>query len=111
MRTGYNASRQKVKLEPNGNGRHHEDGDGDLDNPYLDALSGTKPREIVDYELDTNPYANMLPGISNVRAARVIGQGVDEGRKGNRVVMAVSVFLLIVLVAPLILTVLQHVMR
>lgn len=99
-----------MDVELNGNGRHHDDGEY-LDNPYLDAMAGTKPREIVDFELDTNPYANMLPGISNVRAARAIGQGVDEGRKGNRVVMAVSLFLLLVLVAPVILTVLQHVIH
>jgi hypothetical protein len=99
-----------VDVEPNGNGRYHEDCER-LNNPYLDALSGTKPREIVEFELDTNPYANMLPGISNIRAARTIGQGVDEGKRGNRVVMAVSVLLLIVLAAPILLTVLQHVMH
>lgn len=100
--------RYHVDAEPNGNGRHHRQGERSLDNPYIDAISGTKPQEIVDFEMDTNPYANMLPGISNVRAARTIGQGVDEGRKGSRVIMAVSLFLLIVLVAPLVLGLLQH---
>jgi hypothetical protein len=97
-----------VDVELNGNGRHRHEDERRLDNPYLDAMQGAKPQEIVDFELDTNPYANMLPGISNVRAARTIGQGVEEGRRGNPVIMAVSILLLIVLVAPAILAVVQH---
>src|SRR5438270_4677584 len=91
-----------------GNGSQHGEGSRRLANPYLDAPSGETPREIVDFELDTYPYANMLPGISNVRAARTIGQGVDEGRKGNRGIMLVSAFLLVVFIAPLLLAILEH---
>lgn len=67
-----------------------------------------RPREIVEFERATDPYVNMLPGISNIRAAETIGKGVQVGRRGNRLVMAVSVLMLLALVLPLILTIIDR---
>jgi hypothetical protein len=67
-----------------------------------------QPEEIVEFERATDPYANMLPGISNIRAARAIGDGMRVGRRGNRLIMAVSIFMLLALLLPLILTILDR---
>lgn len=78
-------------------------------NPYLDAVEGGQPREIVDFEMDTDPYANMLPGISNIRAARTIARGVEQGKRGGHpAIVAVSVLLLIILVLPAVLMIVSQ---
>jgi hypothetical protein len=74
-------------------------------NPYTDALIGTKPREIVEFELSSDPYANMLPNIASVNAAKTIGRGVEERSRGNRLIMIVSLIVLILIIVPLILAV------
>ncbi len=80
-------------------------------NPYADALTGTKPREIVEFEMNSDPYANMLPGIANINAAKTISRGVEVGRRGNRLVMAISLLLLLVFILPFILAVITHLGR
>lgn len=91
------------------NGRHHRDDSVyKAANPYADAVTGAQPREIVDFEMGTDPYRNSLPGISNIRAASVIGNGLGVGRRGHPVIMVVSVFLLLVLLAPALLAILDH---
>lgn len=80
-------------------------------NPYLDAVTERQPREIVDFEMDTDPYANMLPGISNIQAAKTIGRGLESGKRGNRFIMVVSVFLLAVLLLPALLAVITQLVR
>jgi hypothetical protein len=55
-----------MKNTPNMNGNHAEHGPIHTANPYVDALSGEKPPEIVDYEMKTYPYANVVPSISRV---------------------------------------------
>jgi hypothetical protein len=67
-----------------------------------------RPVEIVEFERATDPYANMLPGISNIRAAQTVGRGVEVGRRGNRVIMAVSVLMLLALLLPLVLAVITQ---
>jgi len=74
-------------------------------NPYADALIGTKPREIVEYELSSDPYSNMLPNIASVNAAKTISRGVEARSRGNRLIMFVSLILLILIIVPLILAV------
>lgn len=101
-------------MESHGNGHSPSNGHGPVEsakqqgsNPYADVVRG-KPREIVEFEMNTDPYSNMLPGISNINAARTVGRGVSVGRRGRPVIMAISVFLLLVLLAPLILAVLSR---
>jgi hypothetical protein len=68
-------------------------------NPYVDAVSGDRPREIVEFELHTDPYANMLPRVSSI-AVSASADGPDSERKRHPVVVAVSILLIIVLVLP-----------
>lgn len=72
----------------------------ELSNPYLDAVRGTLPDELVEYEMATYPYGNMLPGISNIRAAQTVAGGLEAGRKGRWRLRAVSVVMLLALLAP-----------
>ncbi len=69
-------------------------------NPYIDVAIETRPPEIVEFELETDPYRNYLPGISSVNAARTVGRGLRAGRGGNRVFLVVSLFLVAVLIVP-----------
>jgi hypothetical protein len=67
------------------NGREPEiEAEGRASNPYLDALRGSKPPEIVEFEMNTDPYANMLPGISSIRAARTLGRSAADRRSRGR---------------------------
>lgn len=98
-------------METHSNGHSPpESQDAKRSNPYAAALTDT-PEEIAEFEMNTNPYANMLPGISNINAARTIGRGVEVGRRGNPLVLAVSILLVIVLVAPVVLAVLSRILR
>lgn len=71
-----------------------------LVNPYLDAADEDHPPEIADFELETDPYWNFLPGMSNVNAAKTLGSGLRAGRGGNRVLLVVSLLLVAVLILP-----------
>ncbi|HEX6509142.1 MAG TPA: hypothetical protein VF221_16055 [Chloroflexota bacterium] len=93
------------------NGRHTGPHDRRLVNPYADAATKAQPEEILDYEIETDPYRNLLPGMSNVYAARTLGRGLREGRRGNRVVLAVSLLLVVVLVLPAFLAALAQIVR
>ncbi|HZU14934.1 MAG TPA: hypothetical protein VFB58_19020 [Chloroflexota bacterium] len=74
-------------------------------NPYADLVRG-KSSELVDFELATDPYASMLPGISNVRGARALG-GSLASRGWPRIV---GIALILLLVAfPLIAAVLSFI--
>lgn len=67
-----------------------------------------RPAELVEFERATDPYANMLPGISSIRAAKTIGDGVEVGRRGNRLIMAISLLMLLALLLPLVLAILDQ---
>jgi hypothetical protein len=82
-----------------------------LVNPYVDAVEGKVPREIVDFEMMTDPYANMLPSTSNVNAARTISRGVQAWSNGNRLKMAISAVLVLVLILPFVLLVMSQITR
>jgi hypothetical protein len=69
-------------------------------NAYADAATAALPPEIVDFELETDPYRNLLPGMANVYAARTVGRGLRAGRSGNRILLAVSLLLVLVVVLP-----------
>lgn len=69
-------------------------------NPYLDAVDEYHPPEISKFELETDPYRNFLPGISNVNAAKTLGSGLRAGRGGNPVLLLVSLVLVAVLILP-----------
>lgn len=92
---------------PNG---HHPPGEPSPRpvNAYADALTGLQPREIVEYELRSDPYANMLPGISTINAAKTISRGVEVGRRGNRLIMAISLITLAVFLLPLLLAIITQ---
>jgi hypothetical protein len=71
-----------------------------LINPYIDAADESRPPEIAKFELETDPYRNFLPGMSNVNAAKTLGGGLRAGRSGSRVLLLVSLILVAVLVLP-----------
>jgi hypothetical protein len=71
-----------------------------LVNPYVDSVDHSRPIEIAQFELETDPYRNLLPGMSNVNAAKVVGGGLRAGRSGNRVLLVVSLLLVAVLILP-----------
>jgi hypothetical protein len=67
-------------------------------NPYADALSGNQPREIAEFELNVDPYANMVPRVSQ-RASVIASPEDAEARTGHRpLLIAVSLLLVIVLI-------------
>jgi hypothetical protein len=70
-----------------------------------------RPEEIVEFERATDPYLNMLPGISSIRAAETVGKGVQVGRRGNRLIMAVSLLMLGAILLPLILAVVERLVK
>jgi hypothetical protein len=71
-----------------------------LVNPYIDVVEESRPPEIVNFEMETDPYRNFLPGMSNVNAAKTLGRGLRAGRGGSRVLLVVSLLLVAVLVLP-----------
>jgi hypothetical protein len=71
-----------------------------LANPYIDLVDDSRPPEITDFELETDPYRNFLPGMSSVNAAKTVGRGLRAGRGGNRIFLVVSLLLVAVLILP-----------
>lgn len=69
-------------------------------NPYADAYVGDRPPEIVEYEMNSDPYANMLPRLTSVTSTGVGDDERDERRKRNPFVVAISILLIAVLVLP-----------
>lgn len=101
-------------LSKNGNVRHQAEDEEDVrtgHNVYADMLRGDQPEELIEFQRTTDPYANMLPGISNIRAASTIGRGVEVGKRGNRLIMGVSILMLIALLLPLALAVVDQLMQ
>jgi hypothetical protein len=69
------------------------------------------PAEIQDFLRNTDPYTNMLPGISNIRAAETLGSGVGAGRR-NPLVLALSLILVVsFVILPIVFQVLPQVAR
>jgi hypothetical protein len=67
-------------------------------NPYADALSGSQPREIAEFELNVDPYANMVPRVSQ-RISAIVSPEDEEVSRGYRPwVIAVSLLLVGLLV-------------
>lgn len=48
-------------------------------NPYVDLLVGNKPPEIIAFEINMNPYANMPPNMSGTYRAPVSHAGSQRG--------------------------------
>jgi hypothetical protein len=69
-------------------------------NPYADAALGTEPREIAEFQLNTDPYANVVPS-----AGRRVAVDLEDGDWGGRTrpgpfVIGLSVFLVLLLILP-----------
>jgi|SRR5437588_5448882 len=83
----------------NGHGPDDPAADKTRANPYAEALLGSKPPELVEFELHTDPYANMVPRVSNL-----VTSESDEfepvSRRRNPVVVVVSLVLIAVLALP-----------
>lgn len=98
-----------------GNGRHAPppmDGvERRLLNPYIDVLDESRPPEIVNFEMETDPYRNFLPGMSSVNAAKTVGRGLRAGRGGNRILLIVSLLLIAVIVLPAFAAVIAQLLR
>jgi hypothetical protein len=81
--------------------RHSRDvAERQLLNPYIAVPEDARPPELVDFELETDPYRNFLPGMSSVNAAKTVGRGLRVGRGGNPILLVVSLILVAVLVLP-----------
>lgn len=96
-------------MDGNGNGRHP---DGRLapehTNPYAEVYEGTRPPELIRYDLNTDPYANTIP-----RPDRFVIEGEarpsgDEPRRRNPILVVVSLVLIGVLVLPITIQVLMR---
>lgn len=87
------------KIRSNGHRAEHEEIPVSV-NPYRDAVSGTRPREIVEFELNTDPYANMLPRVASVSRSPSEEDTEDSGRKRNPILVVVSILLVAILILP-----------
>ncbi len=72
-------------------------------NPYAEAVAGSRPRELVEFELHTDPYANMLPRVSSVTA---LDDGDDADgelapRRQHPIMVIISLALVAILVLPI----------
>lgn len=88
------------------NGGHPGVPSGRIENPYFEALTGTKPKEIVDFEMNTEPYANMPPNMSRVHMTQSLARGLRPGRRP--VIAAVSLLIILAFVLPVVLNVLAQ---
>jgi hypothetical protein len=86
---------------PSSNGHHPPADDHEPVNAYADAILGSRPRELVDFELRTDPYANMLPTMSRHGISPDDDPEPDEAdRRRNPLIVGISVLLIILLVLP-----------
>lgn len=74
-------------------------------NPYADAVAGRRPSELVEFELHTDPYANMLPRVSSMTQPGTVPLTPDDDilparRRRNPILVIVSVLLVAILVLP-----------
>ena len=86
-------------LEPVWIETRRTDGERHSSNPYVDLIEGTKPQEIVEFELNMNPYARVLPNNSHVFAASRSGHHGEAPRRISPIVLVISLILLILVVA------------
>ncbi len=72
-------------------------------NPYADALAGKRPRELVEFDLHTDPYANMLPRVASISSLEEDEEEEHSGekRRRNPILVAVSLLLIVILVLPI----------
>jgi hypothetical protein len=89
------------------NGNHSAADPPEPVNPYTDVLTGRQPPEIAEYEMANNPYTNMLPGISSINAAKTLAEGAKSGRTGHPYLLAISLFLLLVFLLPVIIQIIN----
>lgn len=83
------------------NGQHPHADDDEPVNVYADAIRGTRPREIVDFEMDTDPYANVVPIMSRRRPSVDAEHDWDDGdMKRNPWMVGISILLIVLLVLP-----------
>jgi hypothetical protein len=68
-------------------------------NPYVEAVRGEQPRDLTTFELNTDPYANIIPSPGRM-AVEASGIERDEKRRRNPLLVAVSLILIVVLVLP-----------
>lgn len=71
----------------------------------------TLPEELANFERRTDPYANMLPGISSVSLFQTLGEGVSLRRRGHPVLALVSLVLLILFTLPVVLMFVQQILQ
>lgn len=76
------------------NGHRQVSSAQEFDNPYLDVAEGSQPPEIVEFALHTDPYANMLPRVN------APSWGAESNRGRSPFIVAVSIFLILVLILP-----------
>lgn len=85
-----------------GSNGHHPASEAEREpvNAYMDAVTGSRPRELVQFELNTDPYANMIPRVSTMTSGEESPE--DSGsRRRSPVVVAISLLLIAVLVLPI----------
>lgn len=83
----------------NGNGSGHTQEDRAVTNPYIDGATGSKPPEIVAFELNMSPYANMPPNMSRAAARPSVED--EERPRRTKLTLVLMMLVIAVLVAVL----------
>lgn len=102
---------------PSPNGHHADERESTTSaNPYVDAVTGARPSELVEFELHTDPYANMLPRVSSITRPGEFPLSAEDDllparRRRNPLFMVVSVLLILVLVLPVMAEVFARLLR
>ena len=88
------------ETSPNGHVARSDE-EREIINAYADAVSATRPPEIVEFELNTDPYANMVPQ-SPRGVSRADPFWDDAPARRNPWIVAISLLLIVVLLLPVV---------
>jgi hypothetical protein len=93
------------------NGRHAEDASSpESMNPYAEAVAGDRPPELIRYDLNTDPYANVIPNPNRFSQEDNLDGDVPQRRR-NPLMVAVSLTLIVILVLPVMAEVFSRLFR
>jgi hypothetical protein len=82
------------------NGHHPIRPESGPTNVCADAVLGSQPREIANFELNTDPYANMVPSSGRPSIGRVDDPEDDGRRKRSPLFVAISILMVLLLILP-----------
>jgi hypothetical protein len=82
------------------NGNHPKTQESGSVNVYADAVLGSQTREITNFELTTDPYANMVPSSGRPSIVRVDESEEAGRRKRSPLFVAISIVMVLLLILP-----------